>query len=97
MAKDYAKSFYSSSKWVKTQAAYMMSRNYICERCGDMASIVHHKIYITPENITDPRITLDWNNLEALCQDCHNKEHHGSGACAAGLYFDSEGNIRKTE
>ena len=20
--------------------------------------------------------TLGWDNLEALCQDCHNKEHH---------------------
>lgn len=21
-------------------------------------------------------VTLCWDNLEALCQDCHNKEHH---------------------
>lgn len=53
----------------------------LCERClknGDLvpAKIVHHKIYLTPQNINDPRITLDYSNLEALCQDCHNREHH---------------------
>ena len=27
-------------------------------------------------NINDISVTLCWDNLEALCQDCHNKEHH---------------------
>lgn len=75
MAKDYARKFYSSAAWIKTQAAYMASQNYLCERCGDMACIVHHKKHITPQNIDDVNITLNWDNLEALCQDCHNKEH----------------------
>lgn len=26
--------------------------------------------------INDISVTLCWDNLEALCQDCHNKEHH---------------------
>lgn len=37
--------------------------------------IVHHKIHITPENITDPSITLDFNNMELLCRDCHALAH----------------------
>lgn len=36
---------------------------------------------------------MDLNNLEGLCQDCHNKEHFvkEDGLCKA--VFDKEGNI----
>ena len=34
--------------------------------------------YLTEQNVNDPYIALSWDNLEALCQDCHNKEHHRS-------------------
>ena len=71
----------------------MQSVNYICVRCGDIATICHHKTYITPENINDPNVTLNWNNLEALCQTCHNLEHHSGGIVAEGLTFDSKGNL----
>ena len=93
MAKDYAKSFYSSKRWKNTQAAYMASQNYICERCGNMARIVHHIKYITPNNIQDPNITLNWDNLEALCMDCHTREHLGSDSCIDGVSFDQDGNL----
>lgn len=96
MAKDYAKGFYNSKAWRDTQAAYMASQHYVCERCGGMARIVHHKTYITPQNINDPSITLDWANLEALCMDCHANEHAGGAVCAEGLRFDSNGNLVKT-
>lgn len=87
--------FYNSRAWKKTQAAFMASKHGICERCGDPARIVHHKEYITPENINDPAVTLSWDNLEALCQDCHNKEHFVADATAPGLMFDSSGNLIK--
>ena len=74
--KAWAKSFYLSAAWEQTRAAYLMSQDYICERCGEPAKIVHHKRYITRDNINDTNVTLCWDNLEALCQDCHNKEHH---------------------
>lgn len=32
--------------------------------------------WLNRENINDISVTLCWDNLEALCQDCHNKEHH---------------------
>jgi hypothetical protein len=60
-----------------------------------MARVVHHRRHITPQNIGDPAITLDWANLEALCLDCHNTEHSGGPVCAAGLRFDGEGNLVK--
>lgn len=74
--KAWAKSFYLSQSWEQTRAAYLTAQDFICERCGEPAKIVHHKKYITRDNVNDAGITLSWDNLEALCQDCHNKEHH---------------------
>ena len=36
---------------------------------------VHHKIHLTPKNINDPNITLNWDNLMLLCRDCHAEVH----------------------
>ena len=94
MAKEYAKGFYTSVAWRQTQAAYMQSKCYLCERCGRPARVVHHKIYITPLNINNPDITLNFSNLEALCHECHNNEHKGKGEpIAEGLKFDEHGDI----
>lgn len=90
--KAWAESFYLSEEWKNTRAAYLISQDYICERCGEPAKIVHHKKYITRENIHDANITLNQENLEALCQDCHNKEHHKCRAASRYL-FDKDGVI----
>ena len=91
--KDYARGFYQSRAWRTTQAAYMASQHYVCERCGSLARIVHHVRHITPQNINDMAVTLDWANLEALCMECHNAEHMSSEGISGGLRFDHEGNI----
>lgn len=80
MAKDFAKGFYASDAWQKCRAGYISSIGGICERCAKQgiispAFIVHHKIYLSADNITDPNVSLAWENLEALCLECHNKEH----------------------
>lgn len=93
MAQDYAVAFYKSNEWVKCRDGFMGSKYYICERCGELAKICHHKTYITPQNISDPNITLNWDNLEALCQDCHTREHLSGEICVEGLAFDSKGNL----
>lgn len=93
MAKEYAKHFYKSKEWKKCREAYYISQHGICERCGKPGEIVHHKIYITPGNINNPEVTLNFDNLELLCQDCHNKEHHSSNVTAEGLMFDGDGNL----
>jgi 5-methylcytosine-specific restriction endonuclease McrA len=93
MSQKYAQSFYNSKAWRDTQAAYMSGRYYICERCGDVARIVHHVKHISPQNIADKSITLDWDNLEALCIDCHNAEHFGGAVIANGLCFDENGDV----
>jgi len=73
--KEFARDFYQSKRWKTVSTAYMNSKNYLCERCGSPARICHHKIYLNAHNISDPMISLSFENLECLCQDCHNKEH----------------------
>lgn len=88
--------FYHSRAWRKLSKAFLMSKNYICERCGQPAEIAHHRQYLNAENVLDPDISLNPTNLEALCQNCHNAEHFGTGgATAAGLAFDDNGNLVK--
>lgn len=62
--KEYAVGFYKSKAWKSTQAAYKSSVGGLCERCLSLGRytpgvIVHHKIHITPENISDPSITIN--------------------------------------
>lgn len=94
--KEYAKSFYKSDAWRRARKVVIARSNGLCERC--MAAglhkpgyIVHHKTYITPGNIDDPNITLNVDNLEYVCEDCHNKEHKGKGS--KRYRFDSNGNL----
>jgi len=92
VAQEWAKAFYKSGAWLKCRAAYIQSVFGLCEKCGRPGWIVHHKIKLTPGNINDPNVTLNWDNLEYLCQDCHNREH-GGGSTADGLMFDERGDL----
>ncbi len=79
--KPWAKKFYASEAWQSTRLAFLQSKCYLCERCSTdinpmPATIAHHKVWLNERNITDPAVALSQDNLEALCQDCHNKEHH---------------------
>ena len=67
--------FYKGKAWRRVSAAYMASKCYICERCGKPASICHHKTWLNGSNVNDPNIALSFDNLEALCIECHNAEH----------------------
>ena len=80
--KEYARGFYSSKAWKDCRRAYAKSKGGLCERClikGQYkpGEIVHHKVYLSPENINDPDVTLNWDNLELVCRDCHAQEHDG--------------------
>ena len=73
MARDFAKAFYRSAAWVACRDSYIAKRRGLCERCLSRGlfragKIVHHKIYLTPENIVIPGIALNHANLELLCQ-----------------------------
>lgn len=63
---------YNTAAWKQTRIAYL-ARHPLCNRCGDAASIVHH-IKGAREHVED---RLNWNNLEALCFNCHQSETAG--------------------
>ena len=91
--KPFARRFYKSRAWKDCRDSYYISQHGICERCGAGGKIVHHKIELTAQNISDPYITLNWDLLELLCIDCHNQEHHSSEVVEEGLRFDADGNL----
>lgn len=77
---DFAKNFYNSPAWKRLRKQYSQQQRHLCERCLDKGmfrpgEIVHHKIPITPENVSDPDITLNPDNLQLLCRDCHAAVH----------------------
>ena len=78
--KDWAESFYKSRAWQNCAKAYAKSKGGLCERClkeGRYSAgvIVHHKIHLTPDNVFDHAVTLNFDNLELVCRDCHAAEH----------------------
>lgn len=86
MAKPFADKFYKSSLWRDCRNRYAAYRGHLCEEClrrGVLSEgvIVHHKIELTPENINDPEITLNFNNLELLCRFCHAEAHDQRKKC----------------
>lgn len=98
--KEYAKGFYKSARWKKCRQAYIATRIMIdgglCEECHEVIGyIVHHKKYITPENINDPDICLNFDNLEYVCKTCHDKfEGHGLNKGDTSIEFDENGQPR---
>ncbi len=99
MAKEYAKKFYRSKAWKQCRESYISKVNHLCERCYKIniikpGYIVHHKTYITPQNINNPMITLNHENLEYVCLDCHNKEHIGHReATRDDVEFNEQGQL----
>ena len=78
--KEFAESFYKSKAWQRCRADYVKRVGGLCEEClkqGRYSAgvIVHHKIHVTPETITQPEILLSFDNLELLCRDCHAAVH----------------------
>lgn len=84
MAKPFARKFYSSKQWQDCRNAYAERVHHLCEDClargiYKPGEIVHHRIEITPINIEIPEITLNPDNLEMLCRDCHLRKHDLEG------------------
>ena len=79
----FSRDFYNSAAWQRCRDSYKNSKGGLCERCWSKGLIVpgdevHHKIKLTPENITDLDVALNWDNLELLCKNCHMEEHRGT-------------------
>lgn len=98
MAQAYAKAFYKTAKWLKCRQSYIDSRimqdGGLCEECHDRPGyIVHHKIRLTESNIQNPEVSLNHENLEYVCKECHDEfEGHGLNKAVKPLcMFDSTG------
>ena len=94
MAQKWAQPFYESPAWRRCRRLFLDSKHWLCERCGAPAKIAHHKKWLTRKNISDPNVTLSWSNLEALCHECHEKEHWPERSCTReGFAFDENGDL----
>lgn len=80
MSQGEQEQFYFTNAWKKCRKAYFKKVGGLCEKCLAQglvvpAEIVHHKIHLNAENINDPSITLNFDNLIAECRVHHGQEH----------------------
>lgn len=78
--KDFAKAFYTGSAWEYCRESYKKQAGGLCEVCRAKGlivpgEIVHHVIHITPKNINDPNVTMNPENLQLVCRECHAEIH----------------------
>lgn len=95
--KEYAKKFYKSKAWENCRKAFIATLvDKTCACCKEApGKIVHHKQHITEANINNPFITLNFDNLEYICQTCHTQEHLKEECIREDLMFDEEGNVKE--
>ena len=72
--------FYSSVAWKNLRDYVKRRSGGLCEMCLKSgvirpATVAHHIIHVTAKNVNDPQITLNPDNLMALCDDCHALVH----------------------
>lgn len=75
--------FYKTAAWVNCREAYKKQAKGLCELCLKNGvyrpgEIVHHKIHLTPDNVYDPSISLNFANLMLVCRE-HHAELHSNG------------------
>ena len=74
--------FYNSQQWQKVRALARQRAGGLCERCAKEgiikgADVIHHIKPITESNVNDPNVTVNLDNLMALCTECHAAVHSG--------------------
>lgn len=94
MAKAWAIPFYASPQWKTARHEALVRDMFTCQRCGARAEEVHHLTELSPTNINDVNVTLNLDNLQSLCHECHTRiTKRIQDDCAEGLMFDSEGQL----
>ena len=86
---------YQSTEWKKIRKL-KLQQNPLCEECLKMglitpAQCVHHRIWLTLDNVHNPEIALNMENLVSLCLQCHNNIH--SRSAHQRYKIDSDGEI----
>lgn len=105
------KEFYQTKIWKQVRKNIWLKQSCLCARCHRavyingissyipkdkrLKGIVHHKKYLTDINLLDDSISINEDNLEGLCIDCHNKEHFSTTVTRSDVMFDTEGNLIK--
>lgn len=92
------KDFYNTKTWRKLAEYYRNKHYYLCEQCGNYATEVHHRIHLNKNNISNPSIALNEDNLILLCHDCHNKEHNrfsNKNKPNRTVEFNADGTIKR--
>lgn len=67
--------FYNSKPWITLRSRIRSTKRMRCDMCGRLIhskSIVDHIIEIDETNYQDESITLNEDNLQLLCLECHN-------------------------
>ncbi|MBS6504046.1 MAG: HNH endonuclease [Clostridium sp.] len=84
MSSGVLKKFYSSDEWINFRQIILLERSkhdgIHCERCDKRIVVskhiqLHHIIELTEDNYQDKMISLNPDNVEILCQGCHNRHH----------------------
>ena len=86
--------FYKSDTWKVAREIKIRQVNGRCERCNCIGQEVHHKKRLNIDNVNDTSVSINPDNLELLCRDCHNKEHK---RFSAENRFDNDGNLINTK
>lgn len=78
--KKFAAELYKSKNWQNVRDFVMSRDARLCQDClkkgrVTIAEEVHHIIPVTAENVNDPNITLNPDNLVSLCRECHAARH----------------------
>jgi len=77
--------FYHSERWRTLRSKALLRDKYLCIDCKRYgkkvpAKVVHH----IKERADYPEHQYDINNLECLCDSCHNKKHPDKGGYVKG-------------
>lgn len=83
MALDPIHAFYCSRAYLSLAQACKVASGGVCARCGEVFDLgelrPHHIVELNLDNIDDVNITLNPQNIEVLCEQCHNAAHHRFG------------------
>lgn len=79
MPLDPIHAFYCRKDYLDLAQACKIKSGGVCAKCGGVFDIselrLHHKVELTLDNIDDVNVTLNPDNIEVLCHDCHNAAH----------------------
>lgn len=91
--------FYHSREWQTIRDAVWSRDQGLCQDCLTKGIVrpgidVHHIIELTMDNVHDPSIALNTDNLVTLCKDCHNERHDRRDR---RFKVDANGHVSATE